>query len=76
MVYMENIKQEGDIVSFDAYPESMKNKSFHYSFNIVTGEILENTGGGNFHVAEAKFRILSVLYDKKCLPDKLKANTH
>ena len=76
MIYMENIKHEGDIVSFDGYTTSDKISGFHYSFNVFTGETLENTGGGKFHISEAKFRILSVLSANKPLPSKMKANTH
>ena len=76
MIYMENIKQNGDVISFDGYLTSDRKNGFHYSFNMVTGETLENTGGGTFHISEAKFRILSVLAANKSLPSKMKANTH
>lgn len=76
MIYMKNIKHDGNIVSFDGYTTSDKVNGFHYSFNIFTGETLENTGRGKFHISEAKFRILSVLSTNKPLPSKMKANTH
>ena len=76
MVYMENLKLNGTVISFNGYDNKKKENPFHYSFDIVTGETLEDTGGSEFKLSEAKYRIFSVLYDKGQLPDTLMANTH
>ena len=76
MVYMENLELNGTVVSFDGYDNKKKKNHFHYSFDIMTGKTIEDTGGSEFKLAEAKFRILSVLVDKGQLPDTLMANTH
>lgn len=76
MVYMKNLKLNGTVISFNGYDNKKKENPFYYSFDIATGETIEDTGSDMFQRSEAKFRILSVLYDKGKLPDTLMANTH
>ena len=73
---MENIMMNGNVVSFDGFSSKDKTNKFHYSFNVITGETIEDTGADKFSLSEAKFRLLWVLSEKKELPNSLKANTH
>ena len=71
MVRMKNIKQVGDVISFEASGD----EKFTCSFNYMTGETNATTKNGTL-LSMAKLRLFSTLLDKGTLPNELVAMSY
>ncbi len=65
---MNNLKKEGNIVTFDATGD----ETFQCKFDIMTGET-DATTSNKFLLGMAKTKLLSVLIEKGELPSELTA---
>ena len=69
MVKLFNIKQNGNIVSFDGIGDGTE--CFRMAFDIHTGKNIISTTDNCVYLSEAKFKILSCLADGMELPSEL-----
>ncbi len=76
MVYMENIKQEGMLVSFDGFINGNKDEHFVMTVDLNDSSKSIISIERNHYTSMALFRIMDVYCRKGKLPKTLVAMTH